>query len=151
MRARRSAARRLSHTCAAALSASRRRSADVAESVRKFIAENQTTVPDSAAALSGGAPKAAPSAPKRLAYGARALQAANPAGASRVWHVHHPTTLSHRRTPAGKALLETIERKQSNLCVAADVPTCAGVLALADAIGALPRGWLRALQALPRR
>jgi len=29
-----------------------------------------------------------------------------------------------------------MERKQTNLCVAADVTTCAGVLALADAIGA---------------
>ena len=29
-----------------------------------------------------------------------------------------------------------MERKKTNLCVAADVPTCAGVLALADAIGA---------------
>ena len=28
-----------------------------------------------------------------------------------------------------------MERKRTNLCVAADVPTCAGVLALADAIG----------------
>ena len=37
---------------------------------------------------------------------------------------------------AGKLLLETMERKQTNLCVAADVPTCAGVLALADAVGA---------------
>ncbi len=53
----------------------------MAASVRQFIADNQTAVPVSAAALSGGAPAAAPSVPKRLAYGARAAQAANPAGA----------------------------------------------------------------------
>ena len=44
--------------------------------------------------------------------------------------------LKHARF-AGKQLLEIMERKKTNLCVAADVPTCAGVLALADAIGAL--------------
>jgi hypothetical protein len=40
------------------------------------------------------------------------------------------------RGRAGKQLLEIMERKQTNLCVAADVTTCAGVLVLADAIGA---------------
>jgi hypothetical protein len=119
------------------------RSPDVAEAVRRFIAENQTAVPSAAGALSGGAaaPKPAPAAPKRLPYGARAAQAANPAGAppppARVRRRGGSLTQSPARRRAGKALLETIERKQSNLCVAADVPTCAGVLALADAIGAL--------------
>jgi len=50
----------------------------VAASVRTFIAENQTVVPASAAAVSGNVKAAAP---KRMAYGARAAQAANPAGA----------------------------------------------------------------------
>ena len=44
--------------------------------------------------------------------------------------------LTHARC-AGKQLFEIMERKKTNLCVAADVPTCVGVLALADAIGAL--------------
>lgn len=91
---------------------------DVAASVRAFIAANQTAVPASAAAVTGTAAAAAPPAaakPKRMAYGARAALAGN---------------------AAGRALLDTMERKLSNLCVAADVPTAAGVLALADAIGA---------------
>ncbi len=88
-------------------------SADVAVEVRKFIADNQTAVPSAAAAVTGTTPVA--SAPKRMTYGARAALAAN---------------------AAGKRLLECMERKRTNLCVAADVPTCASVLALADAIGA---------------
>ena len=51
--------------------------------MRAFIAENQTVVPASAAAVSGNIKAAAP---KRLAYGARAAQAANPAGAP-SWRV----------------------------------------------------------------
>ena len=47
--------------------------------MRAFVADNQTVVPASAAAVSGNIK---PSAPKRLAYGARAAQAANPAGAA---------------------------------------------------------------------
>ena len=54
--------------------------------MRAFIAENQTVVPASAAAVSGNIKAAAP---KRLAYGARAAQAANPAGA------HHRTRAMH--------------------------------------------------------
>ena len=46
--------------------------------MRAFIADNQTVVPASAAAVSGNVK---PTVPKRLAYGARAAQAANPAGA----------------------------------------------------------------------
>lgn len=84
--------------------------AAVAADVRQFIADNQTAVPAAAAALTSVA-----AAPKRLTYGLRAQQAGN---------------------PAGRRLLECMERKQSNLCVAADVPTCAAVLAMADAIGA---------------
>ena len=47
--------------------------------MRAFIAENQTVVPASAAAVAGNVK---PAAPKRLSYGARAAQAANPAGAA---------------------------------------------------------------------
>ena len=109
---------------------------EVAASVRAFIAENQTVVPASAAAVSGNVKAAAP---KRLAYGARAAQAANPAGAA--WlrvrcAVRLGADVPIRVRCAGKQLLEIMERKQTNLCVAADVTTCAGVLALADAIGA---------------
>ena len=59
--------------------------------MRAFIAENQTVVPASAAAVSGNVK---PAAPKRLSYGARAAQAANPAGAApRRCGVH---VLQHR-------------------------------------------------------
>jgi len=78
--------------------------------VRQFIAENQTALPSAAAAV-----QAAPAPPpKRLPYAARAELAGN---------------------AAGKRLLETMARKRSNLCVAADLPSCAAVLALAEAVG----------------
>jgi uridine monophosphate synthetase len=86
--------------------------ADVAADVRAFLAANQTSVPAAAGAVVGTAATAA--APKRMTYGARAQQAAN---------------------AAGKRLLECMERKRTNLCVAADVTTCEGVLRLAEAIG----------------
>ena len=37
--------------------------------------------------------------------------------------------------PAAKALLETIERKQSNLCVSVDVTNKADLLEVCDAVG----------------
>ena len=90
----------------------------MAADVRKFLAENQTAVPAAAAAVQS-AP--APS-PKRLSYGVRAGLAEN---------------------AAGKRLFEVMERKRTNLCVAADLLTCAAVLDLADKIGAASQPPLR--------
>lgn len=84
----------------------------VAADVRAFLAANQTSVP-AAASLVTGQPAQVKAAP-RLTYGARAKLAGN---------------------AAGKRLLECMERKRTNLCVAADVTTCDGVLRLAAAIG----------------
>lgn len=80
----------------------------VAADVRAFIAANQTF---------GGAaakPAAAPAAPARLTWEARAAAAAN---------------------PAGRALFELMARKRTNLAVAADVPSTDAVLALAESTG----------------
>lgn len=72
---------------------------------RAFIAANQTNNPAAAAP---------PPPKKRATYASRAVAAKN---------------------PAGKRLFEIMEAKKTNLCVAADVPTAAGVIALADATG----------------
>ena len=53
--------------------------AEVAASVRTFIAENQTGLPAAAAAL--GAPPPPPPKPKRLSYGARSALCGNATGA----------------------------------------------------------------------
>ncbi|CAM6105712.1 unnamed protein product [Calypogeia fissa] len=80
---------------------------EVADSVKQFIADNQTTV--------NGAPTpVVPKKPTRLPYGKRAELSQN---------------------PTGKKLWELIERKKSNLSVAADVSSAAELLRIADAVG----------------
>lgn len=79
---------------------------DVSAAVKQFIADNQTTVSPAAAPV-------VPVKPSRLPYGKRAELSQN---------------------PTGKKLWELIERKKSNLSVAADVSTAAEVLKLADAV-----------------
>jgi len=84
--------------------------ADVAEKVRAFVKANQFDP------SSQGAPKAAAPVPKMatVPYGKRAEAAGN--------------VLAQR-------LLKIMEEKKSNLSVAADLPTCKEVLALADLVG----------------
>ena len=82
---------------------------DVAAKVRAFVAANQTFN-----AGSTPAPPAPPPAFKRLPYADRASLAACPAGAD---------------------LFRLIDRKRSNLAVAADVPSTDTLLSLADAVG----------------
>jgi hypothetical protein len=41
----------------------------------------------------------------------------------------------HHENPAAKSLLETIERKQSNLCVSVDVTSSSEFLSIIDAVG----------------
>ena len=103
-------------------------SADVAESVRKFIAENQTTAPPTAQAASPAAtpsslsPPPPPPLAKKRTYGQRAATAGN---------------------AMAKRLFELMERKRSNLSVAADVGTAAELLELAEKVGLRARdgGW----------
>lgn len=84
-------------------------SGEIADSVKRFIAENQTKVP---------APSPSP-APvnvikKRSSYGERAALAQN---------------------PTGRKLFELMERKKTNLSLAADVSTAQELLSIADAVG----------------
>jgi len=88
-------------------------SAEIADSVRKFIAENQTKVP-----VPSPSPSLAP-APvdgvrKRSSYGERAALAQN---------------------PTGRKLFELMERKKTNLSLAADVSTAQQLVCIADAVG----------------
>ena len=82
----------------------------VAAAVRAFISANQTFDPAAPAAVAPPAPPA----PARLPWAARAAAAAN---------------------PTGKALFELMDRKKTNLAVAADVASTDAVLALAEATG----------------
>ncbi|GLC43555.1 orotidine-5'-phosphate decarboxylase [Pleodorina starrii] len=107
-------------------------SEELANKVRTFIAENQTSLPGAAAA----APAAAASAPA-----AAAAPAAAPAPAPSA-----PTTTTFKRLPyeqriplaqnaMAKRCLEVMVRKQTNLSVAADVDTAEEMLELADKVG----------------
>ncbi|KAG0619365.1 hypothetical protein M758_4G134300 [Ceratodon purpureus] len=80
---------------------------EVADSVEKFLGENQTTVSVPPVAQT-------PAKSRRVPFGERAGLSKN---------------------PTGKRLFELMERKQSNLSVAADVNTASELLALADAVG----------------
>ncbi|KAF3778425.1 Uridine 5'-monophosphate synthase [Nymphaea thermarum] len=84
---------------------------DIAASVRAFLEENRTVAVPARASL-----PVPPTAKARTPYGEKAALAKN---------------------PMGKRLLELMlmELKQTNLCLAADVPTAAGLLSLADKIG----------------
>jgi len=84
----------------------------VAQKVRTFIAENQTTLP--AAGAAAGAAPAAKQQQQRLSYEARAGLAKN---------------------AMAKACLEVMSRKKTNLAVAADVATADEMLQLAEATG----------------
>ncbi|XP_057860790.2 uridine 5'-monophosphate synthase isoform X4 [Cryptomeria japonica] len=79
-------------------------SLEVAESVSKFLGENQTMVPSSVPNV----------VRKRISYGERALLAQN---------------------PTGKRLFELMERKKTNLSLAADVSTAQELLSIAESVG----------------
>ncbi|KAK1293640.1 Uridine 5'-monophosphate synthase [Acorus calamus] len=76
--------------------------------VRAFLDENRRV------SVPGKAVVATPKARVRVSYAERAGMA---------------------RNPMGRRLLETMERKQSNLCLAADVNTAAELLSLAEKVG----------------
>lgn len=92
------------------LEATGKMSRDLVDTVKAFIAANQTG-PNASGNEMGAA---APAAEKRLAYAARAALAKN---------------------QCAKDLWTLMERKKTNLCVAADVSTAAELIALADKIG----------------
>eukprot|EP01018_Ginkgo_biloba_P018359 Gb_34957 [translate_table: standard] len=78
---------------------------EIAGSVRKFVIENQTTVP---------VIDAAPSVKRQMSYGERAGVVQN---------------------PTGRKLFELMERKKTNLSLAADVSTVQELLSIADKVG----------------
>lgn len=82
--------------------------ADVATKVKQFLADNQTDKPGAIPA------QAAPPKPKRLRYEERA---------------------SHAKNELGRALLELVARKRTNLSVAADVASPEAMLELAEQVG----------------
>ncbi len=85
---------------------------EVANSVGQFLAENQTSVTTGGLSVTANSiPKSLPS--RRIPYGDRAALSQN---------------------PTGKKLLELMQRKQTNLCVAADVSTAQALLSLADSV-----------------
>ncbi|CAI5528246.1 unnamed protein product [Closterium sp. Naga37s-1] len=89
---------------------------DVAESVSKFIAENQTANPAAAPAAAPTVPVTVTpvtAAPSRKSYAARAALAKNDVG-RRLW--------------------EIMERKKTNLSVAADVESAEELLKLAETV-----------------
>ncbi|EFJ07758.1 hypothetical protein SELMODRAFT_448325 [Selaginella moellendorffii] len=86
-------------------------SEEVAASVKSFVRSNRAELPSTPP---GASSLVAAKKPKRLAYGERAVLAQN---------------------AAGKKLLELMERKKTNLSVAADVATSEELLKLADAVG----------------
>jgi len=94
------------------LEANGKMSRDLVDSVKAFIAANQTG--PNASGNEMGAAAAAPAKAKRLAYGARVALTQN---------------------QCAKDLWNLMETKKTNLCVAADVDTAAELLALADQIG----------------
>lgn len=86
---------------------------EVSASVKQFVADNQITVPVAPAVVSPVEGPILAAKPSRLPYGKRAEFCQN---------------------PTGKKLWELIERKKSNLSLAADVPTAAELLKIADAV-----------------
>lgn len=89
----------------------------LASTVRKFVADNQTHSGEKTPATAAAAPTAAtvPEAtPKRLSYEERS---------------------GHAKNALGKQLFELMARKKTNLAVAADVATSSAVLQLADQVG----------------
>lgn len=88
---------------------------ELAESVRAFVAQNQTNVPATAPAAPAPVPPpaATPAARRRRSYGERALLSPN---------------------AVGKKLLELMQRKKTNLSVAADVDTAQEVLEIAEKV-----------------
>ncbi|CAL8340245.1 unnamed protein product [Boreogadus saida] len=98
------------------LQAAGRISPAMAQSVRDFILDNNTFRPKAGNGnLSPLAKKTCKEQEQVLSYGARA----------KLSDIH----------PLGSKLLQIMEEKKSNLCVAADVTSCTELLALADTLG----------------
>jgi len=54
---------------------------------------------------------------------------------SKVHQISYSERARAHRNPAAKKLLETMERKQSNLCLSIDVTNKADILRIVDAVG----------------
>ena len=109
--------------------------ASTAKAVEEFIAANQTFDPTAP----GNEPKPPRAAPSSVAAPAAAPAAAAaapaPAPTPKTKRLPFEERAALAQCPAGRALLDLMARKKTNLAVAADVPSTDAVLALADAAG----------------
>eukprot|EP00899_Mesostigma_viride_P002949 jgi/Mesvir1/12655/Mv02207-RA.1 len=120
------------------------------ETIARFVRENPTAPPAGPVTMASAATSAAAAGSAAAggvaeaagdADGARVAEAASPPGVlsppspSAAGPLPYEVRAERARNPVARRLLALMARKQTNLCVAADVGDCAGLLALARQVG----------------
>ncbi|EFJ50525.1 hypothetical protein VOLCADRAFT_80294 [Volvox carteri f. nagariensis] len=112
---------------------------ELADKVRTFIAENQTTLPSAGAAAPAGAaaaPAAVAAAPAAAAAAAAvAATAPAPVPPATLKRLPYEQRIPLAKNAMARRCLEVMVRKLTNLSVAADVDTAEEMLELADKVG----------------